>query len=49
MYIIFLQGDPGGIVGIIPQKGDRGLAGSSGLKVSVFIMMCLYTCLFILC
>lgn len=29
----FLQGDPGGVIGIIPLKGDRGFPGSPGFPV----------------
>lgn len=28
-----LQGDPGGVIGIVPLKGDRGLPGTPGLPV----------------
>lgn len=27
------QGDPGGVMGIVPLKGDRGFHGTSGLPV----------------
>lgn len=28
-----LQGDPGGVIGIVPLKGDRGFPGTPGLPV----------------
>lgn len=34
-----LQGDPGGVIGIVPLKGDRGFPGTPGLPVR-----CVYAC-----
>ena len=33
------QGDPGGVIGIVPLKGDRGFPGAPGLPVR-----CVYSC-----
>lgn len=34
-----LQGDPGGVVGIIPVKGDKGYAGTPGFPVRLFVFL----------
>lgn len=30
------QGDAGGVIGIIPLKGDRGFSGAPGLPVRLY-------------
>lgn len=48
--LCLLQGDPGGVIGIDIQKGERGFPGNPGLPVRcVFVCVCvflkMYTCL----
>lgn len=41
-YFLFclLQGDPGGVIGIVPLKGDRGFPGAPGLPVRLCMCVC---------
>lgn len=32
-----MQGEPGGVIGIVPLKGDRGYPGTPGLPVCLFM------------
>lgn len=48
-WFCLLQGDPGGVIGIVPLKGDRGFPGTPGLHVRCCVYVCVpehaYTCL----